>query len=127
MLYRLVPTLLTEGKVFIAESPLFEITARNEVHFAYNENQKNIIMKDLEERNIRPVTIQRSKGLGENEPDMMWRTTMNPKSRRLIQVVPDGVVETEDKFNLLLGDNLAGRKEYIQENSYKYLDMADVS
>ncbi|MFO7612521.1 MAG: toprim domain-containing protein [Clostridia bacterium] len=127
MLYRLVPTLLSEGKVFIAESPLFEITARNEVHFAYNENQKNIIMKDLADRNIRPVTIQRSKGLGENEPDMMWRTTMNPKSRRLIQVVPDGIAETEDKFNLLLGDNLAGRKEYIQENSYKYLEMADVS
>ncbi len=127
MLYRLVPTLINEGKVFIAESPLFEITAGGETYFAYNEVQKNEIMRDLEEKDIKRITIQRSKGLGENEPDMMWKTTMNPKSRKLIQVLPTNAAEMEDKFNLLLGDNLAGRKEYIQENSYKYLEMADVS
>jgi DNA gyrase subunit B len=127
MLYRLVPTLINEGKVFIAESPLFEITAGGETYFAYNEVQKNEIMKELVEKDIKRITIQRSKGLGENEPDMMWKTTMNPKSRKLIQVLPTNAMDMEDKFNLLLGDNLAGRKEYIQENSYKYLEMADVS
>ncbi|MBN1623479.1 MAG: DNA topoisomerase [Clostridia bacterium] len=127
MLYRLVPTLINEGKVFIAESPLFEITAGGETYFAYNEVQKNEIMKELEKKDIKRITIQRSKGLGENEPDMMWKTTMNPKSRKLIQVLPTDALEMEEKFNLLLGDNLTGRKEYIQENSYKYLEMADVS
>ncbi|HPQ47511.1 MAG TPA: toprim domain-containing protein [Clostridia bacterium] len=127
MLYRLVPTLINEGKVFIAESPLFEITAGGETYFAYNEVQKNEILKDLEEKDIKRITIQRSKGLGENEPDMMWKTTMNPETRKLIQVLPTDAAEMEEKFNLLLGDNLAGRKEYIQENSYKYLEMADVS
>ena len=127
MLYRLVPTLINEGKVFIAESPLFEITAGGETYFAYNEVQKNEILKDLEEKDIKRITIQRSKGLGENEPDMMWKTTMNPETRKLIQVLPTDAAEMEEKFNLLLGDNLAGRQEYIQENSYKYLEMADVS
>ena len=113
--------------MFIAESPLFEITAGGETYFAYNEVQKNEILKDLEEKDIKRITIQRSKGLGENEPDMMWKTTMNPETRKLIQVLPTDAAEMEEKFNLLLGDNLAGRKEYIQENSYKYLEMADVS
>ena len=127
MIYRLVPTLINEGKVFIAESPLFEITARGESYFAYNEAQKAAIIADLEEKGIRISSIQRSKGLGENEPDMMWKTTMNPATRKLIKVVPEAPELMEAKFNLLLGDNLAGRKIHIQENSYKYLDMADVS
>ena len=127
MLYRLVPTLIQEEKVFIAESPLFEITADGETHFAYNESQKNEIMKQLEEKEAKRISMQRSKGLGENEPDMMWRTTMNPETRRLIKVLPADSAEMEYKFNLLLGDNLSGRKEYIQENSSKYLEMADVS
>ena len=127
MLYRLVPTLIQEEKVFIAESPLFEITADGETHFAYNESQKNEIMKQLEEKEAKRISMQRSKGLGENEPDMMWRTTMNPETRRLIKVLPADSTEMEYKFNLLLGDNLSGRKEYIQENSSKYLEMADVS
>lgn len=127
MIYRLIPTLINEGKVFIAESPLFEITAKGEIYFAYNQVQKTEILKDLEEKGIKVSSMQRSKGLGENEPEMMWKTTMNPESRRLIQVLPENPSKMEDKFNLLLGDNLAGRKVYIQENSYKYLEMADVS
>jgi len=127
MIYRLVPTLINKGKIFIAESPLYEITAKGETYFAYNQVQKAEILKDLEEKGIKVSSMQRSKGLGENEPEMMWKTTMNPKSRRLIQVLPEHPSIMEDKFNLLLGDNLAGRKIYIQENSYKYLEMADVS
>ncbi len=127
MIYRLVPTLINEGKVYIAESPLFEIGTKGETYFAYNEVQKNEILKNLEEKGIKVSSMQRSKGLGENEPDMMWTTTMNPESRKLIQVIPELPAVMEEKFNLLLGDNLAGRKIYIQENSYKYLEMADVS
>lgn len=123
MLYRLVPTLIEVGKVFIAESPLFEITAKDDTFFAYSEKEKNEIVAMLKGK----YTIQRSKGLGENQPDMMWRTTMNPESRRLIQVMPDDAALTEEVFNLLLGDNLAGRKNHIEENGYKYLDMIDVS
>ena len=127
MIYRLVPTLITAEKVYIAESPLFEITAKGETYFAYNEPQKVEIVNDLEEKGIKISSIQRSKGLGENEPEMMWKTTMNPESRKIIKVLPEPPHIMEDKFNLLLGDNLAGRKVYIQENGYKYLEMADVS
>ncbi len=127
MIYRLVPTLITAEKVYIAESPLFEITAKGEKYFAYNEPQKVEIVNDLEEKGIKISSIQRSKGLGENEPEMMWKTTMNPESRKIIKVLPEPPHIMEDKFNLLLGDNLAGRKVYIQENGYKYLEMADVS
>ena len=123
MLYRLVPTLIQERKVFIAESPLFEITTRSKTHFAYSEKEKNAIISRLEGK----YTIQRSKGLGENEPEMMWETTMNPETRKLIQVVPDDTDRTELMFDLLLGENLQGRKGFIEENGYKYMDMIDVS
>ncbi|HEY5583565.1 MAG TPA: toprim domain-containing protein [Ruminiclostridium sp.] len=124
MLYRLVPTLLLEGKVFIAESPLFEINCKGKIFFAYSEKEKANILTKLEGKKY---TIQRSKGLGENEPDMMWLTTMNPETRRLIRVMPSEVEETAQMFDVLLGDNLQGRKQFIEENGSKYLDMIDVS
>ncbi|HYH01651.1 MAG TPA: toprim domain-containing protein, partial [Bacillota bacterium] len=123
MLYRLVPTLIQVGKVYIAESPLFEISTKNKTWFAYSEKEKQTIVNRLEGK----YTIQRSKGLGENEPEMMWQTTMNPETRRLIQVIPDDLQRTAEVFDLLLGDNLPGRKSYIEENGHKYLDMLDVS
>ena len=124
MLYRLTPTLINEGKVFIAESPLFEITTKNETYFAYTEKEKDDFLKQLEGKKY---TIQRSKGLGENEPDMMNLTTMNPETRRLIKVMPEDAVQTAEMFDLLLGDNLSGRKDFIAENGYRYIDTADVS
>ena len=124
MLFRLVPTLIREGKVFIAESPLFEITTKNDTFFAYNEREKTEILEKLEGEKY---TIQRSKGLGENDPDMMWKTTMNPDTRRLIRVMPEDEEVTLRKFDLLLGDNLQGRKEYIAEHGAKYMEMTDVS
>lgn len=123
MLYSLVPTLIQSGKVYIAESPLFEITAKNKTYFAYSDKEKNAIISKLNGK----YSIQRSKGLGENEPDMMWQTTMNPETRRLIKVMPDDIDKTEIFFDLLLGENLQGRKSFIEENGYKYLDMIDVS
>ena len=126
MIYRLVPTLIEEGYVYIAESPLFEITDQSKkgTYFAYTEKEKDEILKKLEGRKIK---IMRSKGLGENEPDMMWETTMNPETRRLIKVTPSGVEETAAMFDILLGDNLAGRKDYIAENGHLYLDDLDLS
>jgi DNA gyrase subunit B len=126
MIYRLVPSLIDLGKVYIAESPLFEITTKKETYFAYTENEKTEILERIKKTSEK-VTIQRSKGLGENEPDMMWRTTMNPETRRLIRVMPDDAKATEDMFDLLLGDNLQGRKDYIQEFGDKYIDMLDIS
>lgn len=122
MIYRLVPTLIREGKVFIAESPLFEITTKDKTYFAYSDREKNELISKLGGK----YTIQRSKGLGENDPDMMWQTTMNPESRKLIKVLPDDIEKTGLFFDLLLGDNLQGRKSYIEENGHKYLDMIDV-
>ena len=125
MIYRLMPTLLKEGKVFIAESPLYEITSKDQTWFAYTEKEKAMA---LEEIGSAKYTIQRSKGLGENDADMMWLTTMNPATRRLIQVAPDDVEALmEEKFELLLGDNLQERKEFIAENGHLYLDLADIS
>ena len=124
MLYRLCPTLIEEGYVYIAETPLFEITCKEKTWFAYSEKEKADIVKSLEGKKY---NIQRSKGLGENDPEMMWMTTMNPETRRLIKVMPDQAEETARVFDLLLGDNLSGRKDYIAENGYKYMDMIDVS
>ena len=124
MLYRLCPTLIREGYVYIAETPLFEITCKEKTWFAYSEREKADVLKELEGRK---VNVQRSKGLGENDPEMMWLTTMNPETRRLIRVLPEEAEETARVFDLLLGDNLAGRKDYIAENGHRYLDMIDVS
>ena len=124
MLYRLCPTLIREGYVYIAETPLFEITCKEKTWFAYSEREKADVLKELEGKK---VNVQRSKGLGENDPEMMWLTTMNPETRRLIRVLPEDAAETARVFDLLLGDNLAGRKDYIAENGFRYLDMIDVS
>ncbi len=126
LFYRLLPSLLKEGKVYIAESPLFEITpAKGEIEFAYNEQEKAEIAKRLEAAGIK-YTLQRSKGLGENEPDMMWRTTMNPATRRLIRVTPTDAAATARMFELMLGDDLQGRKKYISEHGAEYLKDADI-
>ncbi|MBR2521051.1 MAG: DNA topoisomerase [Oscillospiraceae bacterium] len=124
MLYRLVPTLINEGLVFIAESPLFEITCKGKTYFAYSESDKADIIKGLP---TDKYTVSRSKGLGENEPEMMWLTTMNPLTRRLIKVLPEGREHMDMIFDLLLGDNLEGRKRHIADEGYRYLDMADIS
>ena len=124
MLYRLVPTLITEGYVYIAESPLFEIGTKDKTYFAYNEQEKTDILRKLEGKK---ASIQRSKGLGENEPEMMWMTTMNPQTRRLIKVMPEDAERTAVYFDMLLGDNLQARKDYIADNGYKYLELADIS
>lgn len=124
MLYRLTPTLIDEGKVYIAESPLYELNTKDEVYFAYTEAEKEEFIKKIGNKKF---TIQRSKGLGENEPDMMSLTTMNPSTRRLIKVLPDEAKRTSEIFDILLGDNLDGRKEYIVENGAKYIDNIDVS
>ena len=124
MLYRLTPTLIDDGKVYIAESPLYELNTKDEVYFAYTEAEKEEFIKKIGNKKF---TIQRSKGLGENEPDMMSLTTMNPSTRRLIKVLPDDAKRTSEIFDILLGDNLDGRKEYIVENGAKYIDNIDVS
>ena len=126
MLYRLTPTLIEEGYVYIAESPLYEITDKTKkgTYFAYTEKEKDEILQKLEGRKIK---IMRSKGLGENEPDMMWETTMNPETRRLIKVTPSEANATAEMFDILLGDNLAGRKDYIAANGHLYLDDLDLS
>ncbi len=124
MIYRLMPSLIEAGKVYIAESPLYEITSKDQVWFAYTEREKTQVLEELEGKKY---TIQRSKGLGENDADMMWLTTMNPKTRRLIKINTADAEQTAATFDLLLGDNLAGRKEHIAKDGHLYLDMTDLS
>lgn len=124
MIYRLMPTLINEGKVFIAETPLYEINTKNMTYFAYDENEKKDILDKIGQEKY---TLQRSKGLGENQPDMMNLTTMNPETRRLIKIMPEDAALTSEMFDLLLGDNLQGRKDYISDNGYLYMDDADIS
>ena len=123
MLYRLVPSLIDKGYVYIAESPLYEINSGKDTYFAFTEQEKTDILNKIDGKKY---TIQRSKGLGENQPDMMWRTTMNPETRRLIKVMPDDVEKTKEVFDLLLGDNLSGRKEHIALDGHKYIDVTDL-
>lgn len=124
MIYRLTPDLIEAGKVFIAESPLYEITTKKNVYFAYNEKEKEKFINEIGNERF---TIQRSKGLGENEPDMMNLTTMNPATRRLIEVLPDDAERTSQMFDILLGDNLSGRKQYIVDHGAEYTDSLDLS
>ncbi len=123
MIYRLMPTLIEVGKVFIAESPLYEITKGEETWFAYTEKEKTDVLTQLGDSKY---TIQRSKGLGENDADMMSLTTMKPSSRRLIKIEPTEAAATSDMFDLMLGNNLDGRKEYIANSGHLYIEMADV-
>ncbi len=122
MLYRLVPTLIEKQKVYIAESPLYEITMGKKTCFAYTENEKTAFLAKAKTK----YTLQRSKGLGENEPEMMWQTTMNPETRRLIQVLPEDVESTQKTFDMLLGDNLQARKDFIASNGHEYIDLTEV-
>ena len=124
MLYRLVPTLINMGYVYIAESPLYEIESKGKTYFAYSEREKAEIIDSLKGAK---ANISRSKGLGENDPDMMWMTTMNPETRRLIKVMPEDIERMAQTFDLLLGDNLEGRKNHIAEFGHLYLDLADIS
>ena len=125
MLYRLTPTLIQQGYVYIAESPLYEITWKDKTWFAYSDKEKNDIVSG--ELGGKKCTINRSKGLGENEPEMMWLTTMNPDTRRMVKVMPEDVERTAAMFDLLLGDNLQGRKDHIANEGYRYLELADIS
>lgn len=124
MLYRLAPTLIREGYVYIAESPLYEIVSKGKTYFAYSDREKAAIVDSL---GGAKADISRSKGLGENDPEMMWLTTMNPDTRKLIRVMPEDVERTAQVFDLLLGDNLAGRKTHIAECGSQFLDLADIS
>lgn len=124
MIYRLMPKLIEEGKVYIAESPLYEVTCKDQTYFAYNEVEMDAIKAEIGDKKY---TVQRSKGLGENEAEMMSLTTMNPATRRLIKVTPTDAEATSEMFDLLLGDNLDGRKEYIADYGHLYIDAADVS
>ena len=124
MLYRLTPTLIRQGYVYIAESPLYEINCKGKSWFAYTERDKADILKELGDAK---ATIQRSKGLGENDPEMMWLTTMNPETRRLIKIMPTDETATAQTFDLLQGDNLQGRKDHIAENGWRYIDQIDIS
>ncbi|MEG2174955.1 MAG: toprim domain-containing protein, partial [Oscillospiraceae bacterium] len=124
MLYRLTPRLIEEGLVYIAESPLYEITSKDKTWFVYSDAEKNRLTEKMEGQKL---VVQRSKGLGENEANMMWLTTMNPETRRLVRVTPSTVAGTAEMFELLLGDNLAGRKDYIAQNGYLYLDELDLA
>ncbi len=123
MLYRLMPTLIAENKVYIAESPLYEITCKDKTYFAYTDKEKNDIVAKLSGR----VSVNRSKGLGENEPEMMKKTTMDPSTRKLLLVTPEDAERTAWYFDVLLGNDLQGRKDFIAENGFKYLELADIS
>ena len=124
MIYRLAPTLIREGYVYIAESPLYEIESKGKTYFAYSDREKAEILDSL---GGAKASISRSKGLGENDPDMMWMTTMNPATRRLIKVMPEDAERMASVFELLLGDDLNGRKDHIAEFGHQYLDLADIS
>lgn len=124
MIYRLMPKLIEAGKVYIAETPLYEVTCKDQTYFAYNESEMDDIKAEIGDNKY---TVQRSKGLGENEAEMMSLTTMNPETRRLIKIMPSDAEATSQMFDLLLGDNLDGRKEYIADYGHLYIDAADLS
>ena len=114
MLYRLVPTLIDEGYVYIAESPLYEINCKEKTYFAYTELEKNAILTEIGDQKC---SINRSKGLGENDPDMMWLTTMNPETRTLKQITLEDAVHADEVFTVLMGDKVEPRRDFIMKRA----------
>lgn len=128
MFYRLLPTLIEMGKIYIAESPLFRITVKNkteEVLYAYNEPEKERIVSELNAQG-KKYTLERSKGLGENDAQMMSETTMDPATRKLIRVTPTDAEATSYIFETLLGDDLRERKAFITSHGVDYIAAADL-
>lgn len=123
MFYRLAPQLIELGYIYIADTPLYEITigtGKNaKTAFAFSELEKNSILEGLENVSYK---IQRSKGLGENTPEMMWETTMSPDTRRLIRVTMSEAEEMSHTFEMLLGDDIESRRQYIADYGYEYLE-----
>jgi DNA gyrase subunit B len=121
--YRRMQALIDGGYLFIAQPPLYRIQSGREAQYAYSEEQKDALLKQLSGR--RSVQVQRYKGLGEMNPDQLWETTMNPETRRMLQVNIDDVIEVDHVFSTLMSESVAPRKSFIQSHarSVKNLDI----
>jgi DNA gyrase subunit B len=119
--YRRMPELIECGHLYIAQPPLYRVHSGKEAHYAFSEVDKDSILASMNGK--RSVQIQRYKGLGEMNPDQLWETTMDPDTRAMLQVSIEDVVEADDTFTRLMGDQVAPRKEFIQTHARSVTEL----
>lgn len=120
--YRYMRPLIEYGFVYLAQPPLYKITAGKNISYAYNDAQKAEILAKLENKNN--ISIQRYKGLGEMDPEQLWETTMDPAVRKMLQVQIDDIASCDTVFATLMGEDIEPRHDFIQENA-KYANNID--
>ncbi|HCK98890.1 MAG TPA: DNA topoisomerase IV subunit B, partial [Candidatus Marinimicrobia bacterium] len=123
--YRYMPTLVEEGHIYIAQPPLYRVYSGKKSFYAYDEDERNILVKRFEKEGKQKIDVQRYKGLGEMNPDQLWSTTMNPETRTLVKIGVEDASQADKTFSMLMGEDVEPRRNFIQKNA-KYVRNLDI-
>lgn len=121
--FRYMPELIREGHIYIAQPPLFKVYREKQVRYAFSDEERDSYIKELSGENNLKVDVQRYKGLGEMDPEQLWETTMDPERRTMVKITLDDAAKADETFTILMGDNVAPRREFIERNAQYAKDL----